>query len=397
MKRSAQVFLTVCFLLVLAAVPALILLKGAGTTASYYENRSLAARPVLTAGSLLDGSYFSGWDAWLTDHVGGRTPLLKLQTFLDMDILRRPVVNGEVVSAGVLLPYYEDMRWDLGYLTPLAADMADQLAAFDALVEDCGGKFYYVGLPHQSDYFSDRYPGYLSSRAWHVDAMSQVFSAALAERGVTFWDIGADFDAQGHPDRYYSATDHHFTYEGARAAYRAILERINEDAGLGLAVLQDKDLILTELPNPYLGSQNRKLYGLWPDDEALVTGTPVQDIPFTRWDNGTQVPSTLFDLPADDTSAVTYNLYMGGDVAETVIDTGREELPDLLIFGDSFTNPLETLLYASFNVTRCIDLRYYDRMTLAEYVSRYEPDVVLCVRDNTAYFTADGNGSLGVS
>lgn len=396
MKRSSNFFLVFCFLFVLAAVPALILLKGKNTQTSYYENRTLASKPTLTAESLLDGSYFSDWDSWLTDHIGGRTQLLKLQTALDLKLLQRPVVNGEVVSADVLLPYYEDLRWDLSYLDSLAAELGDELAAFNELVTSYGGKFYYVGLPHQSYYFADRYPDYLSSRAWHVDGMTEAFSSALAERGVTFWDIGEDFDAQGHPDSYYSATDHHFTYEGARAAYQAILNRINQDTGFDLDILTDDKLTLTELPNPYLGSQNRKLYGLWPDDERLVIATPIDEIPFTRTDNGIPVASTLFDLPSDDTTAVTYNVYMGGDIAETVLDTNRPELPDLLIFGDSFTNPLETLLYASFNVTRCVDLRYYNEMTLAEYVELYQPDIVLCVRDNTAYFTADGNGDLGV-
>ena len=396
MKRSSDLFLVLCFLLVLAAIPALIVLKGRHVQTSYYENRALAAQPVLSTEALLDGSYFSSWDSWLTDHVGGRSQLLELQTTLDMELLRRPVVNGEVISAQVLLPYYEDMRWDLGYLQPLATELGDDLASFNELVSSYGGRFYYVGLPHQSYYFAGYYPDYLSSRAWHVDGMTEAFTSALSERGVTFWDIGAVFDAQGHPDSYYSATDHHFTYEGARTAYRAILERINQDTGLGLDILTDDDLSLTELPNPYLGSQNRKLYGLWEDDERLVIGTPVKEIPFTREDNGVPVASSLFDLPADNTSAVTYNVYMGGDIAETVLDTNRPELPDLLIFGDSFTNPLETLLYASFNVTRCVDLRYYTDMTLADYVARYQPDIVLCIRDNTAYFTADGNGELGV-
>ena len=115
-------------------------------------------------------------------------------------------------------------------------------------------------------------------------------------------------------------------------------------------------------------------------------------MPFTRTDNGAAVPATLYTLP-EEGSVVDYNIYMGGDIAETVLQTDRPELPDLLIFGDSFTNPLETLLYTGFNETRCLDLRYYQG-SLLDYVRTYQPDVVLCVRDDTAYLSPEGNGTI---
>lgn len=82
---------------------------------------------------------------------------------------------------------------------------------------------------------------------------------------------------------------------------------------------------------------------------------------------------------------------MGGDFGETVLKTDRPELPDALIFGDSFTNALETLLYASFDETRILDLRHYTDMSLKEYVDTYRPDVVLCIQNDTFYYTAGGN------
>ena len=93
------------------------------------------------------------------------------------------------------------------------------------------------------------------------------------------------------------------------------------------------------------------------------------------------------DLPT------TYNLYMGGDFGETILETNRPELPDVLIFGDSFTNPLETLFYTGFDETRSLDLRYND-VSLLDYVAEHRPDVVLCVRDDTSYLSAEGNGRI---
>lgn len=225
--------------------------------------------------------------------------------------------------------------------------------------------------------------------------MTQAFSEALEAQGIPFLDMTQVYAQQGNPADYYSPTDHHFTYQGALEAYRYTLTQINADLAWNLTILEDSDLQFVQLPNPYLGSQNRKLYGLWPNTEKLTIAYPVKEIPFIRFDNDVQVEAALYDLPDNETQTVTYNVYMGGDIAETVIQTNRPDLPSLLIFGDSFTNPLETLFYTAFNETRALDLRYYTEQTIQAYISAYQPDLVLCIRDNTAYLTAEGNGAIG--
>ena len=101
----------------------------------------------------------------------------------------------------------------------------------------------------------------------------------------------------------------------------------------------------------------------------------------------------MFDLPEEGNS-ITYEMYMGGDIAETVISTGREDLPNILIFGDSFTNAVETFMYTGFNEMRSIDLRHYTQMGIKEYIDLYKPDIVVCIRDDTSYLLETGNGNL---
>lgn len=394
MKKRAQTAFLAVFLLVLFTVPLLILSRGLLAQTSFFENRTLADHPALTREGLLSGDYFSQWDTWLTDHVAGRELLLSWNTWLDYTLLDRPVVNDIVTGDGVLLPFQTYGRWDLDYLKDMAAASGDSLKTLDDAVAAYGGRFYYLGLPLQNAYFYDRYPDYLENRKWHIDAMSQAFSDALAQRDIDFLDMDAVYAAQGRPEAYFSASDHHFTYYGAYAAYRTMMEHIRADSGLELPVLAEEELTFTALPNPFLGSRNRKLYGLWEGRDQLVIGTPIQEIPFTRWDNGQEVAARLYDLPQDDQCYVTYDVYMGGDKAETILRTDRPELPNLLIFGDSFTNPLETLFYTGFNETRSLDLRYYTDQGLLDYIAQYQPDVVICVRDDTAYLSLEGNGRI---
>ena len=111
-----------------------------------------------------------------------------------------------------------------------------------------------------------------------------------------------------------------------------------------------------------------------------------------RTNNGIQVDSTVYTLPENEDELVTYSVYMGGDIGESVITTNRPKLPNILIYGDSFTNPLETLLWTQANELRSIDFRYYTQSTLKDYITEHKPDIVICVRDETAFLSEAGNG-----
>ena len=153
-------------------------------------------------------------------------------------------------------------------------------------------------------------------------------------------------------------------------------------------------MTFSALPNPYMGSRTRKLLGLRGNDEKLLTAAFREDIPFTRFDNGEEVAATVYALPATDTEPLTYELYMGGDIAETVLRTDRLERPSVLIFGDSFTNAVESLAYYSFDEMRSVDLRHYKTQSISDYIAAYQPDVVLCIRDYQSLLSQEYNGNL---
>lgn len=393
-KRSlANAVFLLFFLGAMAAFPVWTAL-GPRETFSSYENRALAVRPPVTKAGVLDGSFFSDMDTFLSDHLAWRDRLLTLSTWVDYTLTGKTVVNDQVIAGDVLVPYQGFSKWDLGYLADQSQDMGERLARLDGQITGYGGYFLYVGIPEQFSYFRDRYPAHMDDRAWVLEPIRREFTAALEERNIPFLDVGQVYDGLGHPDAFYSKIDHHYTYSGMLAAYRAVMERVNTDTGLGLSVLGEDDLELTALPNPYLGSRSRRLCGLWESGEAVVVGNLKNPIPFTRADNGEAVPAALYTLPETDTEPVGFTVYMGGDISETVIETNRPELPNALIFGDSFTDPLETVFWASFNETRALDLRGYTAKSLEAYIEEFRPDVVICVRDDTMYTSTDGNGNL---
>ncbi|MDD3347461.1 hypothetical protein [Oscillibacter sp.] len=391
-KKTDRIFLS-CLLAVLLAVPAGVALWSHQETSAYYENRALAQFPALTWESLWDGSFASAFESWYSDHVPGRTTLLKADTAVQMQVLRRPVVNGILTTQSVLLPFMEYEEWAPESYPGPAKTIAADYQKLDAHIRANGGSFYFVGFPEQRVYFEDLFPSYLSSHQKEAAGADKAFADALTAQGIPFLDMGAVYDAQGHPANFYSAVDHHYNYYGAYAAYRAILADLNAD-GWDLPVLEEDDLEFQILPNPYIGSRSRKLYNLWPNEERAVIGVQRQPVAFTRTDNGQNSDKPLFVLPQTADLPTTYNLYMGGDFGETVLKTNRPTLPKALIFGDSFTNAMETLLYASFDETRILDLRHYTEKSLKDYISDYQPDIVLCVQNDTFYYTTTGNGAV---
>ena len=214
-------------------------------------------------------------------------------------------------------------------------------------------------------------------------------------QGITHVDMGPIFDSLGHLPAFSSKVDNHYGLRGAYETYRAAVQALNDAYGLALSFPEEgADVTFSALPNPYMGSRTRKLLGLRGNDEKLLTAAFREDILFTRFDNGEEVAATVYALPATDTESLTYELYMGGDIAETVLRTDRPELPSVLIFGDSFTNAVESLAYYSFDEMRSVDLRHYKTQSISDYIAAYQPDIVICIRDYEALLSRSDNGGL---
>lgn len=362
---------------------------------SYYENRNLSAFPEITAESVLSGQAFGDLETLFCDYAAWRTPALKAVTWADLNVFHRPVVNDIVVTDDALLEQLYTMPDTADDILRKAGDVAADNAALRDQIEAYGGHYCYVAVPCQYAYYEDEYPSYLENRSAYTAAELAALNSAMDAQGITHVDMGPVFDSLGHLPAFSSKVDNHYSLLGAYETYRAAVQALNDAYGLALSFPEKgEDVTFSALPNPYMGSRTRKLLGLRGNEEKLLTAAFREDIPFTRFDNGGEVAATVYALPATDTEPLTYELYMGGDIAETVLRTDRPALPNVLIFGDSFTNPVESLAYYSFNELRSIDLRHYTAQSLRDYIDAYRPDVVLCVRDYQSLLSREYNGNL---
>lgn len=388
MKRFCELFIVVVFIIIIFAVPIASALAPR-TMYSVFENRNLAVRPGFSKKELMDGSYFKKWETYFSDHFIGRNQILASYVDLSLNVMKKPVVNDITIQGETLLPYM-----NYGVLKPEALDKkvesaADELFKLSEHVRKNNGKLYYIGIPGQYSMLRHKYPYFLNNCDESLTYTETQFFKALQERDISYLDMYEKFSKMGNFEDMYSKVDHHYNYLGAFETYQAIMDLLGGD----LKRLNRDNLNFETVDLQFYGSRNRKLYTAFFSDEKLMYATPKAPISFTRLDNGKPVQANTFEMPSKGESYATYGAYMGGDVAETIIQTNRPELPNILVFGDSFTNPLEGLLYYSFNEMRALDLRHYKDKTLYEYIDAYKPDIVLCVRDDSVYLNTEGNGT----
>lgn len=394
MKKTSQIVFLVLISALLVVLGVLTVFCPQTSPKQYdlWENRNLADTPDFTAASLFDGSLSTQIEAYLSDHLYARTSLLRADVRLQ-EWIGCPSVNGVLESDGVLLPdngYFDEASLSE---TKAAARTASQIAAIRDATEANGGILLYVALPTQRTVFSEYYPSYMNSDAVRINRQLAALQPALSAQNIeTFYFEDSVRQSESAVFELYSPIDHHFTLKGAYLCCEAVITRLN---GLGCNIPSlPQDITFEALPNPMLGTYNRKLYGCSGVSDSLLIYRTAQAVPYERSDNGDETDTPLIVLPEDSSSFVQYSAYMGGDKAETVIRTNRTYLKKLLIVGDSFTNAMETMLYLSFDEMRSLDFRYYSEKTLSEYIADYQPDVVLIVRDCSVCLNEDGNGNL---
>ena len=384
MKNAKHILKTALFCGVIALLP-LVSVLGPRENTSFYENRTLAAFPAFSRAALLDGSFFSGAEDYISDHIAFRIPLLRLNVRKEL-VLHDPVISDTVVAGGTLLPYHGKPLTDYNH-TAMQTEL-NTLSRVNEACEQIGAKFIYLAMPEQSNALRYKYPSYLTPNAYADDSIRTDFLAGLDARGIDCLHMG-DFLCTD-PEKYYSKTDHHYNFYGAYETYLRTMEHL-QSLGINAPVTTDVTIYPVE-DMPFLGSRARKLLGEYQSDDKLYRFTLGTPIPFTREDNGQVVESTV----VNENSRNVYNYYMGGDIAETVIKTNRPDLPRVLVVGDSFTNALESILYTSFDEMHSLDYRHYDGKNILDYIADYQPDVVLYVRDDLSYIVTSGNGSMGL-
>ena len=352
MKQRALNIVTVAlFALALLAVP-LYWLLCPRKTFSETERRYLAEPPKLT--SLKDWSFDDAVETYLADQLPGRDALVGLDAYTVL-------LSGRQVS--------EDIWMDReGYLVeaPVKASpeqLDKRLGRMAALGEKTGLPVYVMAVPSTGYVRRGTLPKALAALYPDGDLLGRIEDAP----GVTVVPLENEFLQSGQG--WYYRTDHHWTGEGAYAAYRLFMKTAGREA-------LDYDRFYHHTVPGYVGS-TRSRSALWLTKPDVLTMDEPMDAPVTvTFSDDEKAYDSLFFLDHL-TEYDWYPLFLDGNHPVTVIENrSAPDGPTLLMVKDSFGNTLAPLLVPSYGKIVLVDPRYY-RGSVAELCAEQGADEIL--------------------
>lgn len=198
------------------------------------------------------------------------------------------------------------------------------------------------------------------------------------------WLEVSDFETYS---RCFFRTDHHWNHVGAYEGYRQTAALMGVPADALAAPLEtltvEQPLIGTKANSAGTNVLTEAFHAYRFELPGMVTTVNGEIAPY----------GTTFESYQGTTEGLSYAAYYGFDEGEVIFDTGRRDLDNLLVLGNSYDNALLRPLASHFGKTHAVDLRYYTadmgrEFDLAAYLRDNDIDKVLLIGDNS-YFSGD--------
>lgn len=264
-------------------------------------------------------------------------------------------------------------------------------------IEGMGIPFLYINLAGKMNLHHELLPTGITCLA---NVETDRFWDALNKAGVKTFDARACFpNPSADLKKYFYATDHHWTAQGALKAAPSIVRAIEE-------VLEVPHQDLTRLDpahwechlkkNWWLGTEGKRTGRYYGGLDDLIYLTPKFEmkssviIPHKNsFKKGNFETANLVmkwaEVQHDFYSRSSYNIHMGTDHPLVHCFTPQAPLPQqILIVKDSFTPPLLGLLSVIFQKIDLIDMRYFKDSSLLEYIAQTQPDLVVMMLNPSA-------------
>lgn len=344
MKKKRMLFLRATALAALAlvlALDALFLFTGARAF-SPLENRNLQQRPALTLAGVTSGRYESRFDDYVSDQFPFRDAWVALKTAIDR-------LGGRTESNGVYLGGDGYLIQD--FTMPSEADYRANLDALAGFLQRHGDLKQYVMIaPTAVTVERDRLPALAPAgdEGGYLDRLARDLSGAPAR----FIDLRAALAGARAQGQVYYRTDHHWTSDGAHAAYLAL----SAAAGLsGEAARLERRLLSGDFQGTLSASS-----GFLPGErDALWAYVPPEDEQFVVTYVGENRRSASLFAAAHLDTRDQYAVFLDGNHPEIRIETTAANGRALLVLKDSYANCLIPMLVGDYEKIIVVDPRYY--------------------------------------
>lgn len=327
------------------------------------EKRVLAQKPVISTESIADGSLFQNVEQYLSDHFPGRDGWVGANAYLEQAEGRGAVSSIVRGADGWLFP------------APISDDrqiLQDNMQAITAFAQAQSVPVYLMAVPTAGAVVEDKLPD-LHLDYPDADMLEQ--ARRSAGDSLHWLDVMEDFSTAEERDKLYYRTDHHWTTEGAYRAYRLLMQEMGESSVA-------RDVFSVERVPDFYGTSYSKS-GLWltpPDEIELWTDPDLQAVTSVH-DGNRREPivqqGMLFRDYLD--QADKYPVFLSGNHARIHIETNVESDKRLLVVKDSYAHALAPFLAEEYRTIDLIDLRYFKRQTISDWMQAHPVDEVLFV------------------
>lgn len=365
MTKKFSIFLTALFCVFLGSV-CLVSLLLPKQEKSQLENRYLAKPPVLSVSTLLDGSFMSGAEDYVSDHIAGRDFWVALKAWGER-------LSGKQENNGV---YFGKENTLLNRVdTPAQSDMDAAAGYVDALVGNVSVPVCFGLIPSSSAIWADRLPAGAPTADEKALIQSMYFST-----GAETVDFYSALAAHSSEDIYYR-TDHHWTSLGAYYGANALLET------MGLAPLDLNHLQKTTVSDQFYGTTFSTSGVRWVPPDQIDTYVPDDGLDITSYFGAAPTKGSLY-VPSHLQEKDKYSYFLGGNQSLCIIRT-QSQGPKLLLIRDSYSDSLAPFLTQRFSEIHLFDPRY-NLTSVKDYVEQNHIDNV-AVLFSFANFTKEKN------
>lgn len=379
MTKKKVPFYIIAYVVITLSIVAASLIKK-DVEFSRFENRTMAYLPFPTVESLISGEWFDEFETYNLDQVIGRNELIETNTKI-VHLTGSRVINDIVICDDdtLIQQAYTYSENDPDFSNEWDARALDEMSKIKEACDESGAQLYYTNIYHRNLYFWDSYPYHEDEKIDWSFARNEARSRKYDEMGVIVSD---SYDImREHSDEYlYFYSDHHYTFKGAYYTYKKLIDTINAnnpDEPV-LAFPEWDDMKIVRPSRDFWGSLSSQVGDTKYETKDYLEYALPDDFPkeYVRYESG-----EISDLPLiRDDSTEEYGWFMDGDYGNTVVDTNRDELPNVLIIGYSMTDALELMAIYNFNEMHSIDPRAFSG-SMCDYIVSNDIDYVIVVDD----------------
>lgn len=297
------------------------------------ENRYLQLKPELSWATLMDGSFTQKAEDYVSDQIALRDTWMESASLVQRAALRLEINDTWLGRSG---RYFAKVTPDTFDTAQYEKNLEQVRTFFD---NNSGKDCRIMMVPTPAYMLRDDLP----ANAPLFDAAS-CFDTLLGEFGPEAIDLRTALTANA-ADKYYR-TDHHWTTEGAQTAYGVWCaatghERQNWQLETASTCFRGTLYSAVLLPDS-------------PYDRVTIAS----DAAIRSMDCDGEVSDSLYSMAALEEKD-HYKIFMGGNYAKVVIDTGANTGKSLLVVKDSFANSFLPFLVRDYDTITVLDLRFY--------------------------------------